>query len=681
MSETIDELEVKAQSAEGREEQITALNKLAEAVIERKPERTRTLAERALNLLAQSEPVSFQKKQRAFALAMLGMSELKFANATKAIDHFITAKELAEEIDDKPLLMRILGALGNANWNIANYNDALRLHHERLALAQALHDEIGIATSLHNIGNAYFKLSELDKALDAYQKSLSLKEKLGNEHEIAMTLMNIGNVYYVIEDLEKARAYYEQSLALKQKSDAPPASLAYTLMNIGNTLYRQKKFDEAIDYYEQAKDILRDSSDWLVRAQILGNIASALSGLNRHEESLVKQLDCLELREKINHIQGIIISHNVIGLCYTNLNKFEKAESHLLKGLKLAESHKATQETADLLSALAEHYKIKKDYEKAIHYLERYQEIERERFSEAQAKKLREMQVIYETEQAHRKAEREKERSVELEKALLEAESQRKLAIGANQMKTQLLSIVAHDLKSPLQSIIGFSSIISETPQSDILNIYGYAAHINGAANRMLILIDEMLKSNQFDIGEISLNFKTARVDKILESVIYESQFIARKKLQTILIENTKEITLRLDESRIREVIENLISNALKYSAREKTIWVSVRTLPINASRCEKMLAGTDECDEVVQIAVKDEGQGLTEKDMSKLFGRFQRLSARPTGEETSTGLGLFIVKKIVNLHGGAVLAESEGKGSGATFFVELPIRSNPNAQ
>lgn len=681
MGETIRELEIKAQSAREKKEQIIALNKLAESLIEHEPKRTHALAERALNLLAQSEPELFQKGQTAFALAMLGMAELKFANATKAIQHLTSAKALATQIGDKPLTMRILGALGNANWNISNYTGALRMHHERLALAQTLDDEIGIATSLHNIGNAYFKLSELDKALDVYQKSLALKEKLGNAHEIAMTLTNIGNVYFVIEDFEKARAFYEESLDLKKKSNAPSASIAHTLMNIGNIFYKQGNFGKALYHFEEAKDALQESPDLLVRAQILGNIASALAGLERQEESLQKQLECLELREKINHIQGIIISHNVIGLCYFDLNDFEKAEFYLLKGLELAQAQKATQEIADLLIALAKLYKSRNFFEKATNFYERYIEVERERFTETQAKKLREIQAIYETEQARREAEREKERGVELEKALSEAEKQRKRAVEANQIKTQLLSIAAHDLKSPIQSIIGFSAVIKETSQSDILNIYDYANHVEGAANRMLVLINEMLKSNEFDIGEMSLNFKLARVDKILESVIYESQFIVKKKSQKLLIEEVEEIALMLDESRIREVLENLISNAVKYSPREKTIRVSAKRLPIQLSQYRRATNFAEDVSEVVRIAVKDEGQGLSEIDMTKLFRRFQRLSARPTDGETSTGLGLFIVKKIVDLHGGAVWAESEGKGSGTKFFVELPIQSHANAQ
>jgi K+-sensing histidine kinase KdpD len=104
-----------------------------------------------------------------------------------------------------------------------------------------------------------------------------------------------------------------------------------------------------------------------------------------------------------------------------------------------------------------------------------------------------------------------------LKKALSEAESQRKLAVEANQIKTQLLSIAAHDLKSPLQSIIGFSGMIKETPHSEAQAINTYSTHIESAANRMLLLINEMLKSNEYDIGDMMLNLKPTRVNKILE--------------------------------------------------------------------------------------------------------------------------------------------------------------------
>jgi signal transduction histidine kinase len=126
-------------------------------------------------------------------------------------------------------------------------------------------------------------------------------------------------------------------------------------------------------------------------------------------------------------------------------------------------------------------------------------------------------------------------------------------------------------------------------------------------------------------------------------------------------------------------VFENLLSNAVKYSFPNTSITVCCHKLlpsQMHGSHqtADLLRAHHALSEPFVLISVSDEGQGLTEADMQKLFGRFQRLSARPTHGESSSGLGLSLVKEIVEMHGGKVWAESLGKDQGATFFVALPI-------
>lgn len=111
------------------------------------------------------------------------------------------------------------------------------------------------------------------------------------------------------------------------------------------------------------------------------------------------------------------------------------------------------------------------------------------------------------------------------------------------------------------------------------------------------------------------------------------------------------------DSQLLYEVFENLISNAIKYSSSGKTI---------------EVVLSSREADAI--ITVRDEGEGFSEEDLKKIFGKFQTLSAKPTNGEPSTGIGLFIVKQIVELHQGKIWVESQGKGKGATFFVQLPL-------
>jgi signal transduction histidine kinase len=130
------------------------------------------------------------------------------------------------------------------------------------------------------------------------------------------------------------------------------------------------------------------------------------------------------------------------------------------------------------------------------------------------------------------------------------------------------------------------------------------------------------------------------------------------QKQQKITITCDCTTLISADASRLQDAFENLLSNALKYSNPNTEIAITVTSTP----------------DEIT-IKFQDQGQGLTTADMEKLFTKFSRLSAIPTGREHSNGLGLSIVKMLVELHKGRVWAESEGKNKGATFFIELPFK------
>jgi signal transduction histidine kinase len=134
---------------------------------------------------------------------------------------------------------------------------------------------------------------------------------------------------------------------------------------------------------------------------------------------------------------------------------------------------------------------------------------------------------------------------------------------------------------------------------------------------------------------------------------------LAEKKQQDIHLVSPPHQICNCDPDRLREAIDNLVSNAIKYT-------------PLGG-RMELSMSVENGG---IAISVKDEGPGLSQEDMSRLFGRFQRLSAKPTGGESSTGLGLSIVKRIVELHGGTVGAESAGPSQGATFTIRLPATS-----
>jgi signal transduction histidine kinase len=246
----------------------------------------------------------------------------------------------------------------------------------------------------------------------------------------------------------------------------------------------------------------------------------------------------------------------------------------------------------------------------------------------------------------------EKERA---ERLGAEADQQRRLAEEASSLKTELLAMAAHDLRNPLQAIAGFSEVLAaRRTDAETEEI---ATRINDGARRMIALIEDLLATASADRGELALVASDVDFADVALVVADALKPAADAKGQKVLVESAEGgARVRGDARGLGQVLENLLSNALKFSPRRATVIVRVRVIA-----------------DTVRVEVQDEGPGLSRDDFSRLFGRFARLSARPTGGEPSTGLGLSIVKQLVELHGGRVWAESAGQGTGSTFVLELP--------
>ena len=226
-----------------------------------------------------------------------------------------------------------------------------------------------------------------------------------------------------------------------------------------------------------------------------------------------------------------------------------------------------------------------------------------------------------------------------------------------NEEKNEFMGIAAHDLRNPLSAIQGYAEMIIEDAQSLAhRDLEGNGQRIREAAKRMTEMVQKFLDANRIERGELKLNMAISDLSPLLQSVLETQSPHATAKGQMIQLELPPTPTLALaDVSITFQVFENLVSNAVKYSPPGKKIFVRL-----------KAEAG------VVRFEVEDQGPGLSKEDQKKLFGKFARLSAKPTGGEHSTGLGLSIVKRLVEAMNGKVWCESE-LGMGAKFIVTIP--------
>ncbi len=225
----------------------------------------------------------------------------------------------------------------------------------------------------------------------------------------------------------------------------------------------------------------------------------------------------------------------------------------------------------------------------------------------------------------------------------------------ANEFKKEILGIAAHDLRNPLNAILGFSRLIEEMAD-DNEELKTYAGCINSEAHSMNDLFSELLNSAINDLTDFEIKKSEFDLVDLIASIIISFKNSFDLKKQTVeLFSETERLIILADKQKLKEVFENLVSNAIKYSPLQRKI--TIRITPKNSKAI---------------IHVEDEGLGLSKEDLTKIFGKYQKLSARPTNNETSTGLGLFIVKKIVENHNGGITVTSE-LGKGSIFTVIIP--------
>lgn len=228
-----------------------------------------------------------------------------------------------------------------------------------------------------------------------------------------------------------------------------------------------------------------------------------------------------------------------------------------------------------------------------------------------------------------------------------------------NDQQNAFLGIAAHDLRSPI-GLIQMTAQLLLDPEAQLSREQQtkFTQDILRHTDHMLRLLNDVLDVTQIESGNLSLEETSVDLAALLIEAVKWHALVATPKGTRVQLQPVIAGRVLADPLRVRQVVDNLISNAVKYSPPGSLVRVGMQRL-----------------DRGWQIAVKDQGPGLTPADRQRLFQDFARLSARPTGGEKSTGLGLAIVRRIVQAHGGQVGAEST-PGQGATFWFTLPDRA-----
>lgn len=247
-------------------------------------------------------------------------------------------------------------------------------------------------------------------------------------------------------------------------------------------------------------------------------------------------------------------------------------------------------------------------------------------------------------------------------KSIMEEIERREELERISKAKSEFISIASHQLRTPLTAIKGYISMILEGSYGEfpgkakkaIRNVYK-------SNERLIKLVNDLLNVSRIESGKIEMNFKPCSIEEIIKSVIEELKIEAKKKKIYLKFKKEKLPKIKIDAERIRQVILNIVDNAIRYTNKGG---ITIKAFKINKINNKK-----------IRIEISDTGAGMTKEEISKIFKSFSRAGAGSRFYTEGVGLGLYVARKFVELHRGKIWATSPGRGKGSTFYIELPIK------
>ena len=681
---SVDTLELKLETVSGTKK-IDALIELSESYINQLPERSIEYASEALELSLASEDL----ERQSLSLYQLANAFRVQGDNIRALDYFFQSLKIFQQLEDKKNIAKNLNQIGKLYRFMGNYSDAMDSHIEALHIYEELGNKAGIAASLINTGIVYRNLGNVEQALINYNEALEISRYINDNTSIVNALLAIGNIYWYDNDNEKALAFYEEALEISRQENFTGDHPAGILNNIGNVYRNLRDFNKALEYYQQSLDISREIGDKNLIATAIKNIGIAYQESGRFSQAIQYLSESKTLARQIHllDVQREALDH--LSQTYTALADYKKALEYFIEFSKLKDSL-FDEETSNKISVMQLGYDLKeKEQEKTISEIDLLLEITKER-------NLRHIIVFIsivaillviilwyryrlkiKSNLELRELNTDLERRVEERTKRLREENEKRKKIQeqaelANETKNRFLATISHEVRTPINAIIGFCDLainpdVHDDHQTNLRRVKDSSEHL-------LALIKDIIDYAQIESGQMELKKFTFDIHNLIESIVnayYLDASSKQLKLSHEIGDNVPEFVIG-DSDALRQIMYNLIGNAIKFTDKGSIdIKVSLEEQNPETNKIK------------LKFSVKDTGIGITKLKQKLIFMDFTQgngsVSSRRYG---GVGLGLTICKYFVELMNGKISVKSEkDKGSEFEFVIDLEVDKEKTAK
>jgi signal transduction histidine kinase len=611
--------------------------------------------------------------------------EYRFAYPDSTIYFCSQAFELGENLLLKKGLSRPLNYMGVAYDKKGEPINAYDKYTQAFKLAEQQQDSNQIAYSHNNIGRLLSEQGIHAKALDYFIKAKRLFENLKDSSGLAYVHQSIGRIHSAQRDFRKARESFREAYDLRVKLGNTRDIMA-ALVLLGDLSQESGEVNQSLHYFLKADSAGRVINDRINLAEIQIFLAKNYLAKGQLDSAQILSAEGLQVIASQNAMRTLPEALLVRGQVMAAMKKNTEARNFYVKALELAER------TKELEVKLRGHYLLWKLSEQLgnksegiLHYnqylviqdslkdLEVTRNLERLQFEIEIQKRDLENQLARARDEATIQAARWQNIILSIVTVFTvimifvlwrnnkkKQEINQKLVIQnhrleeLNHEKDTLMNIVAHDLKSPLNRINGLVHLveIDRAPES----LHKYVEIIKKTTQSGLTLIADLLDLNAVSETSLRPHIKHVEVHNLVDEKIETYREAAQAKNITIVKLNPDILLVPTDPDFIKRILDNLLSNAIKFSHPNSRV-------SINYGEGEREFF----------FSVKDNGPGFSDKDKSQLYQKFRRLSAQPTASESSNGLGLALIKNLVDRLGGKIILNSVDR-KGSEFIVTIPF-------
>jgi signal transduction histidine kinase len=553
------------------------------------------------------------------------------------------AIEISEKVNYQRGIIRAYSFMGVGYENLSMYEEALDNYLKGLRIADSLNYKEDVGFAYNNLANYYAQLKNFEAAYSYLQKGLVIAENINNPRLLAYIYRNFSYYHKQRKNFATALEYAKKSLSIREAQNDERGMIT-SLREILTTYFHLNDFDNARKILDRLYTLMGTGGKYQLQlARIKRTEAEMLTAQKKFQEALKVFDQSLEIFKSIDNLEGIIRVLKLKSELYNSIGKYKEAYVNLLEHNSYVDSlnNIRSLQRISLLEAQFKNRELQNQLSMASDEIRNRNIIVVALFVG--------FIILGTSVYFAQKANKEKRKLIE------KISEQNKILESDNIHKQKLLSIIGHDVKNPLSSVYSLSEFLATNSDSiDSNELKNYLKTINKAVKNSLSLLDNLLIWSMNRIGKLNYNFSdislSPMINKVLE--LYDSNI--KEKNITIDVNLTIE-SVHVDENTTSAILRNLVNNAIKFSPQNGKIKIQSETK-----------------DGFIALSIIDNGRGLSAQEINSILNDNDYYHLISPKNESSTGLGLQIVKDFLKINKGK-LSITSTPGLETAFTITLP--------